>query len=513
MKRLLFALLCALLFSTSYAAYTKQYQATVGIPFILDPAIDIGSYHEGVENMTGFLNTYDDYSYAATDFVYTTINYTGRKIDFGSLGTAWGSGQYYEITPQKAGVSTFRVKLSTIIGGALHTGEEIHYTIYTVDVTDISIPENMTLSIGESYTFSPIITHSLATPVLTWTSSNSSVVSVDNNGTITAVSFGTATITCTAHNGVSTQCEINVSPLWVNSVQLNKTEAELITGEQMSLQAFIQPEDASIKDIIWSSSNEAVAVVNESGLVTAVGAGLCNITATTKDGSELSASCLVNVLGNVLYCEDLGAVPGATVTLPIMLTNADAIQGFEFELVLPEGVSVETDGDGKLAATLSERFNTTGLDGARQENGSYKFVFTSTSRILGKEGAIVYVPLVVAEDAAIGSYDITIKDVELVKYGTSTQIHHGDRVATLTIKEMTLGDVNGDGRVSVADAISIINYVLGRAPVSFITKAADVNGDEDISLADAVAVVDIILGRSGGNVKALMQKLMTLDPQ
>ena len=242
--------------------------------------------------------------------------------------------------------------------------------------------------------------------------------------------------------------------------------------------------------------------MNENGLVTAVGAGMCNITASTKDGSELTASCLVTVLGDVMYCEDLGAVSGATMTLPIQLKNASAIQGFEFELVLPEGVTVETDGNGKLAATLTDRVSTSGLEGARLDNGNYTFVFTSPTRILGTEGAVMNVPLVVAEDMEVGTYNIVVKDVELVKYGTSAQIHHADRMATLTVNAMTMGDVNGDGRISVADAIAIINYVLGRTPVSFIAKAADVNGDESISLADAVAVVDIILGRSGGSVKA-----------
>ena len=297
----------------------------------------------------------------------------------------------------------------------------------------------------------------------------------------------------------------------VSSITLNRTEAEVIVGEKQQLSATVLPANASDNSVTWSSTNESVAVVNESGQVTATGAGICNITATANDGSGKSASCLVTVLGNVMFCENFGAVPGATITLPIQLTNADAIQGFEFKLVLPEGVSVETNGEGKLMATLTDRASTQGLEGASQGNNTYQFVFTSTNRLLGTSGAVVNIPLVVAEGMAVGLYDVVVKDVELVKYGTSSQIHHGDRTATLTIKEMTLGDVNGDGRVSVADAISIINYVLGRTPVSFITKAADVNGDGEISLADAVATVDIIL-RSGGNARAAVLSL-PLDAQ
>ena len=382
------------------------------------------------------------------------------------------------------------------------TSIRITFTINVVEVLGVELSPTLSLPLGESYECTPILIPSSATTTYTWNSYNPDIVSVSSEGIITANSIGTTVITCMTHNGKTANCEVTVSPIIVNKVTLSESQIEVIPGEQRQLTASILPENATNQTLTWSSSNEAVAVVNENGLVTAVGAGMCNITASTKDGSELTASCLVTVLGDVMYCEDLGAVSGATMTLPIQLKNASAIQGFEFELVLPEGVTVETDGNGKLAATLTDRVSTSGLEGARLDNGNYKFVFTSTNRILGTEGAVMNVPLVVAEDMEVGTYNIVVKDVELVKYGTSAQIHHADRMATLTVNAMTMGDVNGDGRISVADAIAIINYVLGRTPVSFIAKAADVNGDESISLADAVAVVDIILGRSGGSVKA-----------
>ncbi len=352
-----------------------------------------------------------------------------------------------------------------------------------------------------------------ATTTLTWQSSTPSVATVSEDGTVTAISKGTTIITCIAANGVSAQCEVTVNPVLVNGITLNQTVAELTAGEKLQLEATIAPDNASDKSITWSSTNESVAVVSESGQVTAVGSGTCQVKATANDGSGKSASCLVTVLGNVMFCEDFGAVPSATVTLPIQLTNADAIQGFEFKLVLPEGVSVQADNNGKLLATLTERVSTQGLEGASQGNGVYQFVFTSTARIQGNSGAVVNIPIVVADNVAVGQYDVIVKDVELVKYGSSSQIHHSDRTATLTIKEMTLGDVNGDGRISVADAISIINYVLGRTPVSFILVAADVNGDNDITLADAVATVDKILAGGNAGARAAIRNIMSLDPQ
>ena len=80
----------------------------------------------------------------------------------------------------------------------------------------------------------------------------------------------------------------------VESVTLDKTSLTLQTGEQETLAATVLPEDASVKDLIWSSSNTAVATVDNSGVVKAVGGGSAIISARTIDGS-LAATCTVSV--------------------------------------------------------------------------------------------------------------------------------------------------------------------------------------------------------------------------
>ena len=82
----------------------------------------------------------------------------------------------------------------------------------------------------------------------------------------------------------------------VASIELDHTSAELTEGETLQLTATIMPEDATDKSVIWASSDEAVATVDQNGLVTAMDAGTITITATTTDGSDLSASCTVTVL-------------------------------------------------------------------------------------------------------------------------------------------------------------------------------------------------------------------------
>jgi len=83
----------------------------------------------------------------------------------------------------------------------------------------------------------------------------------------------------------------------VESVTLDKTSLTLQTGEQKTLVATVLPEDASVKNLIWSSSNTAVATVNNNGVVKAVGGGSAIISARTIDGSQ-AATCTVSVEPN-----------------------------------------------------------------------------------------------------------------------------------------------------------------------------------------------------------------------
>lgn len=71
--------------------------------------------------------------------------------------------------------------------------------------------------------------------------------------------------------------------------------------------------------------------------------------------------------------------------------------------------------------------------------------------------------------------------------------------------EGVLGDVNGDGRVSITDAVFVVNYVLQRPDAQFREVAADANGDGHISITDAVTIVNMVL-KGGNQVKAM-------DPQ
>ena len=129
---------------------------------------------------------------------------------------------------------------------------------------------------------------------VTWSSSNESVATVDQNGNVTAVGKGTAIITCTTNDGGFTaDCTVTVT-LPVTGVTLDPTELSMKVGDTpKTLTATVSPDNAGDKTIIWSSSDDTVAKV-ENGVVQAIAKGTAVITVTTNDGG-FTATCNVTV--------------------------------------------------------------------------------------------------------------------------------------------------------------------------------------------------------------------------
>ena len=126
-----------------------------------------------------------------------------------------------------------------------------------------------------------------------WSSSNSKVAMVDDNGLITGLSSGKAIISARSSNGLVKNCEVFVERKEVISITLNYTLYNLKLGETVDLDVTFDPVDASIRDILWQTKDSYVATVDASGVVTAKDYGKTVITATTKNGK--SATCIINV--------------------------------------------------------------------------------------------------------------------------------------------------------------------------------------------------------------------------
>ena len=187
-----------------------------------------------------------------------------------------------KITALKSGKATITAKSGTCSAECMVT-VSVNTESITLDKTTLS------LAVGESATLTATVKPDDATDkAVTWSSSDESVVKVDN-GKVTAVKSGKATVTAKC-GGKTAECAVTVT-VPTGSVTLDKTTLSLAVGETEQLTATVKPDDATDKNVTWTSSDESVAkVVN--GKVTAVKSGKATITA--KCGGK-TAECAVTV--------------------------------------------------------------------------------------------------------------------------------------------------------------------------------------------------------------------------
>lgn len=207
-----------------------------------------------------------------------TVTWTSSDT---SIATVDGTGK----------VTAIKVGTATITAKAGEKSAECKVTIY-IPVSSIELNKTkMSLDIGESETLVATVKPDDATDkTVTWTSSDETIATADASGKVVAKKDGSTTITAQA-GSITASCEVEAC-IPVSSITLNETKLELMRMEARALNATIEPENASNKDVVWSSSDSNIAQVRDDGYVYAKGAGTAVITA--KAGN-VSVECSVKV--------------------------------------------------------------------------------------------------------------------------------------------------------------------------------------------------------------------------
>ncbi|PKM41320.1 MAG: hypothetical protein CVV04_02390 [Firmicutes bacterium HGW-Firmicutes-9] len=179
-----------------------------------------------------------------------------------------------------------------------------HVSSLVLDKSVLSLPVN------GSYSLTATIGPDDATDkTITWVSASPSDVSVDSTGTVKVLRnfSGSVVITATSNdNAAATQdCSVSVNSIAVDGIAISDTSATIYKGSWKQLSAVITPTGAADPAVTWSSSNLAVATVDATGKVTAVGVpagadyGEAIITAQSSN-SSVFATCTIKVLSSVL---------------------------------------------------------------------------------------------------------------------------------------------------------------------------------------------------------------------
>ena len=152
--------------------------------------------------------------------------------------------------------------------------------------------DSLSLKKGESRRITASLVPENATnTTIKWSSSNSNVATVDQNGNVKAVNGGTADITATTANGLSRKCKVTVY-VPPTKITLNTNSLTICYGEKFTLVPTLTPSDTTQRKVTYSSSNTASVTVNGEGVITGkANAGKATITAKTENG--LTATCEV----------------------------------------------------------------------------------------------------------------------------------------------------------------------------------------------------------------------------
>ena len=216
---------------------------------------------------------------------------------------AWSSSNTSVATVSASGLITAISAGTATITATSQDGTNISSSctvtvLAPVLITGISInPSTASILIGSTQQLTAAITPTNATnQSLAWSSSNTSVATVNSTGLVTAISSGTATITAAGQDGskIASSCAITVNPIVVTGVSVSPTSASISVSGTQQLTATITPSNATNQNVTWSSNNTAVATVSSTGLVTGVTAGIATITATAQS-TGMTATCMVTV--------------------------------------------------------------------------------------------------------------------------------------------------------------------------------------------------------------------------
>ena len=174
--------------------------------------------------------------------------------------------------------------------------QQIKATAASLDKTELTINKGAAAQLNLS------VTPENFTDIVDWKSTDTNIVTVSDNGVVKAVGVGTATVKVTVGD-VSATCKVTVLQP-VTGISLNKSSLTMDALGTFQMTASVYPDSANDKRITWSSSDPAIASVDENGLVTALKKGTATITAAAMDGSGVKSTCKVTVSNTAYVCTD-----------------------------------------------------------------------------------------------------------------------------------------------------------------------------------------------------------------
>ena len=180
---------------------------------------------------------------------------------------------------------------------------------------------------------------------LTYASSDETIITVAEDGSVTAVAVGVATITATAKSGIEATIEITVVQP-VTSLECD-SEVTVALGLWQQLNVTCLPEDATDKTLTYASADTSIATVDEGGIISGLQGGETTVTVTAASGvkAEIKVTVKYVVEKIALNYGTIYLAPGGSATLIATISPSEAAEEkLTFESNLPNIATVDENG-------------------------------------------------------------------------------------------------------------------------------------------------------------------------
>lgn len=352
----------------------------------------------------------------------------------------------YYVVGKAAGIATVKFYLYNSDGSIC---KAVNVNIQVVDPTVAQsiiindVPKELPLS--TSVVLQATLVPTGANDSIVWSSSDSKVLYVNDNGKVTAVGDGTATITATASSGVSASVTITVTdapakPV-VTGLTLDDYDLTLYMGEgDGQLSATVSPADSPVA-VGWVSSNLKAATVDQNGKITSVAPGVTVITASAGD---YRASCIVTVqaprvrVNSISFDQTVLEIPlgGESTLRPVFNPVNATVQGLTWVSSDPVVASVSRTGIVRTLTAGETTITATTLDGGKQASIIIRVTAAPQPGDINGDGYVDAADAMITLQVAVGKVELNEAEFEAA-------------------------DVNGDGWVDAADAVRILRYDAG----------------------------------------------------
>lgn len=329
-----------------------------------------------------------------------------------------------------------------------------------------------TLGIGETGSVNASVSpsNSCSTSV-TWESSNPSVVQV-NGGQISALNFGTATITATTFNGKVGSVQITVKERVADSVKITGIDVQdksLLVGDFIQAEAEIFPENVDNPTITWTSSDPEIATV-EGGRIDALSSGKVTITAVTSNGKTSSVELEIHeiVAEKIVICAANTYKVGEKAKLSIEFTPSDT-----------SSKEIQWESSDETIACISD-------DGLLQAISPGEVTITAIQKDTRASAQIKVTPIDVEEVQIETADDFKGR----MKIGETTQI-----TAVVTPENATYRDITWSSSAPEVAEVDSNGLITAKATGKVIINAKTVDGKEAFITIKVISKYhDVVIG-------------------